>query len=332
MRIVMRALGIALAGAGMVGCVDDGGARIPLGPASASADVSVNGATPDQVRQLAVARGIGPLPASPRVRPALSHLGRMLAFDKILSGNRDISCATCHLPAFGTRDGLSLSVGQGGFGLGPGRQHPGGVFIPRNAPPLFNLGAMRSLFWDGRIETAPDGAIRTPAGAAITPEMRSAFEFGPISALAMFPVTNRAEMRAAQGNELAQVPDNDPQQIWSLLMVRLGRFPSTVASLPRRIPGSRLGNSPSRMHRMRSPGSLWIGSPLPGLPGIVSSPATTRRCPVDSSRRHAPFSPSSVRSATTVPPSATGSRTTWRWRSSARGRGTDLPVAMTSGG
>ena len=34
----------------------------------------------------------------PRFGPALVRLGRALAFDKVLSGNRDISCMTCHLP------------------------------------------------------------------------------------------------------------------------------------------------------------------------------------------------------------------------------------------
>ncbi len=53
-----------------------------------------------------------------------------------------------------------------------------GVFIPRNAPPLFNLAAMRHLFWDGRVEVATDGTIRTPAGNKISPTMTRVFEFG----------------------------------------------------------------------------------------------------------------------------------------------------------
>ncbi|MDQ3427974.1 MAG: hypothetical protein M3477_09115, partial [Gemmatimonadota bacterium] len=55
----------------------------------------------DEVRRLTVARGITPLERPARVRRELVQLGRALAFDKILSGNRDISCMTCHLPAFG---------------------------------------------------------------------------------------------------------------------------------------------------------------------------------------------------------------------------------------
>ncbi len=121
--------------------------------------------TPQLVRQLAAGRGIVPLERPPYIRPELVRLGRVLAFDKILSGNRDIACTTCHLPAFATGDGRSLSIGQGGNGFGPSRTLPSGIFIPRNAPPLFNIGAMRHLFWDGRVELGSHGHLKTPAGA-----------------------------------------------------------------------------------------------------------------------------------------------------------------------
>jgi cytochrome c peroxidase len=153
-------------------------------------------------------------------------LGQALAFDRILSGNRDISCMTCHPPAFATGDGKSLSVGQGGTGLGPDRRHPQGAFIPRNAPALFNLGTLRRLFWDGRVEVDDNGRFHTPAGAQLTPAMTQVFEFGAISALALFPVTNREEMRAFDGNELAAIPDENFSAIWKALMVRLGNIPA----------------------------------------------------------------------------------------------------------
>ena len=102
------------------------------------------------------------------------------------------------------------------------RVHPDGVFIPRNAPPLFNLAAMRHLFWDGRVAVDAGGQFITPAGAQLTPAMTRVFEFGPASALAMFPVTNRAEMRSGTGNELALIADHNFQGIWSALMKRLG--------------------------------------------------------------------------------------------------------------
>jgi cytochrome c peroxidase len=194
------------------------------------------------VRQLAAARGIVALPPAPRVRPALSRLGQALVFDPILSGNRNISCATCHLPAFGTGDGKALSVGEGGTELGPSRSHPDGVFIPRNAPPMFNMGAMRHLFWDGRVQSLAAGHVQTPAGESVTPAMQRVFEFGAASALGLFPVTNRAEMRGRAGNELAEVADDDLPGIWSRLMARLGAIPEYREMFEEAYPGTRFGD------------------------------------------------------------------------------------------
>ena len=216
----------------------------PRAPAvTRSADAAPTGGTalitPAIIRQLAAGRGIVPLPPRPYVRPALSKLGQALAFDKILSGNRDIACTTCHFPAFATGDGKSLSIGQGGIGLGPTRSHPQGVFIPRNAPPLFNLSAMKHLFWDGRVSVDAQGGFHTPAGSQITPAMTRTFEFGAVSALAMFPVTNRAEMRGASANELAAIPDTDLQGIWAAIMRRLGAIPEYRGLFEAAYPGTR---------------------------------------------------------------------------------------------
>jgi len=223
--MVRRFIAAALA-ATVVACSDRITPTLPVRRPGGALGDRVPSSTAQLVRQLAASRGIIPLPKMPRVRPELVRLGQALAFDKILSGNRDISCMTCHLPAFATGDGKSLSVGQGGTGLGPSREHPDGVFIPRNAPPLFNLNAMMHLFWDGRVSVDAAGNFHTPAGAQLTPEMTRVFEFGAISALGLFPVTNRSEMRAALGdNELANVPDDDLTGIWAALMRRLGGIP-----------------------------------------------------------------------------------------------------------
>ncbi len=192
----------------------------------------------DVVRQLAAGRGIGPLTRPSVVRPALVRLGQSLVFDKVLSGNHDISCMTCHLPAFATGDARSLSIGQGATLLGPRRIHPQGLFIPRNAPSLFNLTALNSLFWDGRVSVDAQGVFHTPAGPQLTPDMTQVFEFGPVSALGLFPVQSREEMRAFSGNELASIPDADQQGIWRAEMRRLGAIPEYRRMFEAAYPGT----------------------------------------------------------------------------------------------
>ncbi|HEU4632072.1 MAG TPA: cytochrome c peroxidase [Gemmatimonadaceae bacterium] len=199
----------------------------------------VDEATVRAVRLLAYQQGVVPLRRPARVRRPLVRLGQALAFDPILSGNRNIACTTCHLPAFATGDARSLSIGEGGAGFGPERTHPAGVLIPRNAPPLFNLGERRRLFWDGRVEEDAAGIVHTPAGEQVTPEMQRVFEFGAVSALAMFPVTSRTEMRGTSGNELAAIPDDDATAIWAGLMRRLGAIPEYRAMFRAAYPHTR---------------------------------------------------------------------------------------------
>src|SRR5688572_23228484 len=61
---------------------------------------------------------IGPMPAQ---NQALVVLGQALMFDKELSGNRDVSCITCHQPTLTVGDGQALSIGTGGAGVAPAR-------------------------------------------------------------------------------------------------------------------------------------------------------------------------------------------------------------------
>ncbi|MEM8540586.1 MAG: cytochrome c peroxidase [Pseudomonadota bacterium] len=125
------------------------------------------------------------------------ELGRLLFWDPILSGNKNISCGTCHHPKFGTADGVSLSIGEGGIGLGPARfgdeENLPEQRIPRNAPALFNLGAheFKTLFHDGRLEAdeTRKSGIRTP----LDNDMLMGFS-GVLSAQSMFPVLSADEM------------------------------------------------------------------------------------------------------------------------------------------
>jgi cytochrome c peroxidase len=189
-----------------------------------------------EVRAQIAARGITPTPPPPAVSDALYELGRALAFDKILSGNRDISCMTCHHPDIGTDDDRHLSRGTGATGLGADRT--GGTIIPRNAPALFNLHEYQTMFWDGRVQRDATGELITPAGAQLTAEMKAALAFGVVSAQAMFPVASREEMRGLPGqNPIADVPDGDLQGIWQALMQRLGAIPEYVTLFEAAYPG-----------------------------------------------------------------------------------------------
>jgi cytochrome c peroxidase len=220
MRLLARIrLFLAVAATALAACSDDAPLAGPHGPSLA---LTGNAALVAEVRQLTAGRGITALQRPPHIRPALVNLGQALAFDKILSGNRDISCMTCHLPRFATGDARHLAIGQGGAGLATDRLHPQGAFIPRNGPPLFNLHAMHNLFWDGRVSQDAAGVFHTPAGPKVTPEMTRVFEHGALSALPLFPVLSRSEMRADAGNELASVPDDQESAVWARLMERLG--------------------------------------------------------------------------------------------------------------
>jgi len=143
------------------------------------------------------------------VRLAEAKLGQLLFYDPILSGNRTVACATCHHPKFGTADGVSLSFGDGGIGLGPARRSDPGNMpeerIPRNAPALFNLGAREFtvMFHDGRLEADPKhpGGMRTPMDADMLMGFASV-----LSAQTMFPVLSRDEMAGSYAeNEVAKL-------------------------------------------------------------------------------------------------------------------------------
>ncbi len=197
---------------------------VALGCSSESKD----GQSPDIDTQLADLLGkanVTPLNI-PAQNPAQVALGQALMFDKILSGNKNISCATCHHPTLKTGDGIPLSIGQGSTGLGPLRTQTGAV-IPRHAPDLFNRGAGQwvTLFWDGRVSLKSGGGFATPAGASLPAGVASV-----LAAQAMFPVESRTEMRGQPGqanNELGDIPDdaNTFPAVWAALMTRLRAIP-----------------------------------------------------------------------------------------------------------
>jgi cytochrome c peroxidase len=203
------------------------------------------GATLDtELRQLLGGWGAVPIGPVQEQAPALVSLGQSLFFDKLLSGNRDIACATCHEPSLHAADGLTLAIGTGGTGTGASRTLGAGrEFVPRNAPSLLNQGlGFFYLFWDGRVnEEGGPARFRTPAGVHLPAGLNNL-----LAAQAMLPVTNRAEMRGKSGdvdvfgnpNELAQISDADFAGIWRATMKRLLAVQEYVAKFNAAYPGT----------------------------------------------------------------------------------------------
>jgi cytochrome c peroxidase len=115
-----------------------------------------------------------PAPEDNPTTPERVALGRLLFWDPILSGKKDVACATCHHPDFGYADGLELSIGANGVGLGPAREfsagHPARL-VKRNSQTILNVAfngltattaatpAAAPMFWDLRVRSLEAQAL-----------------------------------------------------------------------------------------------------------------------------------------------------------------------------
>ncbi|MDY6927795.1 MAG: cytochrome c peroxidase [Pseudomonadota bacterium] len=164
----------------------------------------------------------------------LVELGRMLFFDKIMSGNQNISCATCHNPMTFSGDGLSLGVGEGGKGLGRYRSTGDGedaieARIGRHAPHLYNLGAKEftHMNWNG-LHFAENGEVKTAANRDTPPDLHNV-----LAGQALFPILNQNEMLGdpIENEIVARLiisRDNSFPPLWNAYMERLRVNPDYV--------------------------------------------------------------------------------------------------------
>lgn len=88
-----------------------------------------------------------PTPAENAVTPARVELGKKLFFDPRLSGDSNMSCATCHNPLFGWSDGLATAKGFKSKVLG------------RASPTVVNAAYYTLQMWDGRKKSLEDQAM-----------------------------------------------------------------------------------------------------------------------------------------------------------------------------
>ncbi len=102
------------------------------------------------------------------------NLGRLLFFDPILSGDKDVACATCHHPNNGYAEFRDLSIGVNGKGFGLSREFkkPNKIpFVKRNAHTVLNTAyngintsgkydpETSPMFWDSRVNSLEAQAI-----------------------------------------------------------------------------------------------------------------------------------------------------------------------------
>lgn len=115
------------------------------------------------------------IPKQNPLTPAKVELGRKLYFDKRLSADGTVSCATCHDPLKGFADGRPVAVGI---------KNQSGA---RNSPTVLYTGFNEVQFWDGRAPTLEEQAkqplvnpveMGQPSHAAVAKGIAALPEYG----------------------------------------------------------------------------------------------------------------------------------------------------------
>jgi len=146
----------------------------------------------------------------PQENRAQIELGRRLFMEPALSGNRNISCMTCHHPMKGLSDGLPLSQTEDRKGI-----------LKRNSQAIFNLGRPGHpfMFWDGRVHFDQSTKTFTTPDKNLNSEITSVLT-SALSAQALFPMVSTEEMKGKPGeNEIADSSSN--ALAWEKIVDRL---------------------------------------------------------------------------------------------------------------
>lgn len=133
-------------------------------------------------------------PADPTNRvaddSAAAHFGQYLFFDPRLSGDHNVSCATCHDPQKGFSNGNR-------FGQGTGTTE-------RHVQSLFNVAYNRWYYWSGAVDTLWSQAIKPIEGHD---EMRNS------RLTVAHLIANDEQLRAAYESIFGKMPDiSDPNR------------------------------------------------------------------------------------------------------------------------
>lgn len=121
----------------------------------------------EEPEKLEIPLGLPPMPwpADNSYSKKKAELGRLLYFDKRLSADGTVSCATCHAISGAYTDNLPVSEGI--------HDNKG----TRNAPTVINSGYSSLLFWDGRAKSLEEqclGPISNPKEMSATGDAHKA--------------------------------------------------------------------------------------------------------------------------------------------------------------
>lgn len=126
--------------------------------------VNTNSALPEKVNS----------PNDNPLTPEKVALGKLLFYDPILSGDKDVACATCHHPDHGYAEFRDISIGVNGQGFGSKRdfKQPNDIpFVKRNAHTVLNtafngidmnsqyIPELAPMFWDIRTQSLENQAL-----------------------------------------------------------------------------------------------------------------------------------------------------------------------------
>ena len=187
--------------------------------------------------------------------PRAAALGRALFFDTRLSGNGQVSCATCHVPAKDLQDGTPLAHGVG--------------TTARRTMPIAGTAHNAWFFWDGRtdsqwaqalgpLESAVEhGGTRAQYAHVVAKHYRAEYEdvFGALPSLAQVPRNAGPVADTASRAAWQRLPSTERDQI-SRIYANIGK---AIAAFERKVEFA-----PSRFDR-------YVDAELAGHPHDAAS-------------------------------------------------------------
>jgi cytochrome c peroxidase len=125
-----------------------------------------------------------PAPETNPITAEKAALGRRLFFEKLLSRDRSVSCATCHLPERAFTDDKAVAVGVAG------RRGA------RRTPAILNRGYGKSFFWDGSAPSLEEQVLK-PVSNPVEMDLTIDEAVARLNESGQYPPLDRTSLAAA---------------------------------------------------------------------------------------------------------------------------------------